>query len=71
MILTGTISEKLKDGRIIKGYYTKESRDVQVQCYDSEFFGTESIDTTDYSVEADALWCLRKLIRNKGGKIDE
>ena len=27
---------------------------------DSDFFETESIDTTDYSVEQDALWCLRK-----------
>lgn len=55
MIITGDVSVKLKNGRIIKGYYKKECRDVVVQCDDSEFFGSESIDTTDYSVETDAL----------------
>ncbi len=71
MLLTGTVSVKLKDGRIIKGHYAKDSRDVYVQCDNPDFFGSESIDTTDYSVEADALWCLKEIIKEKGGKIDE
>ena len=71
MILTGTVSVKLKNGKIVIALYTKECRDVVVHCDDSEFFGTESIDTTDYSVEQDALWCLKKIIIEKGGEIDE
>ena len=38
MILTGTVSVKLKNGRIINGFYTKDCRDVVVRCYDSDFF---------------------------------
>ncbi len=70
MILTGTVSVKLKNGKIINGFYTEDCRDVVVRCYDSDFFGTESIDTTDYSVEQDAMWYLKKIIREKGGEID-
>lgn len=71
MILTGTVSVKLKNGRIVPAHYTKECRNVVVHCDDSDFFETESIDTTDYSVEQDALWCLKKIIIEKGGEIDE
>lgn len=70
MILTGTVSVKLKNGKIVTAHYTKECRDVVVHCDDSEFFETESIDTTDYSVEQDAMWCLKKIISEKGGEID-
>ena len=66
-----TISVKLKNGKIVTAHYTKECRDVVVHCDDSEFFGTESIDTTDYSGEQDALWCLKKIIIEKVGEIDE
>ena len=71
MIQKGTVSVKLKNGKIVTAHYTKECRDVVVHCDDSEFFGTESIDTTDYSVEQDALWYLKKIIIEKGGEIDE
>ena len=71
MILTGTVSVKLKNGKNVTAHYTKECRDVVVHCDDSEFFGTESIDTTDYSVEQDAMWCLKKIIIENGGEIDE
>ena len=56
MIQKGTVSVKLKNGKIVTAHYTKECRDVVVHCGDSDFFETESIDTTDYSVEQDALW---------------
>ena len=71
MIQKGTVSIKLENGKIVTAHYTKECRDVVVHCDDSEFFGTESIDTTDYSVEQDALWCLKKIIIENGGEIDE
>lgn len=71
MIQKRIVSVKLKNGKIVTAHYTKECRDVVVHCDDSEFFGTESIDTTDYSVEQDALWCLKKIIIEKGGEIDE
>lgn len=67
---SGFVSVKIENGRNVTAYYTKDCRDVVVQCDDSEFFGSESIDTTDNSVEADALWCLKKIITAKGGKID-
>lgn len=72
MILTGTVSVKLKNGRIINGFYTKDCRDVVVRCYDSDFFGeTQPIDTTNFSVKIDARWALENYIREKGGEIDE
>ncbi len=72
MILTGTVSVKLKNGRIINGFYTKDCRDVVVRCYDSDFFGeTQPIDTTNFSVKKDARWALENYIREKGGEIDE
>ena len=70
MIQKRIVSVKLKNGKIVTAHYTKECRDVVVHCDDSEFFGTESIDTTAYSVEQDAIWCLKKIIRKKGDEID-
>ncbi len=72
MILTGTVSVKLKNGKIVTAHYTKECRDVVVHCDDSEFFGeTQPIDTTNFSVKIDARWALENYIREKGGEIDE
>ena len=72
MIQKGTVSVKLKNGRIIYGFYTKDCRDVVVRCFDSDFFGeTQPIDTTNFSVKIDALWALENYIREKGGEIDE
>lgn len=62
MIQKGTVSVKLKNGKIVTAHYTKECRNVVVHCDDSDFFGTESIDTTDYSVEKDALFSSGKNI---------
>ena len=72
MIQKGTVSVKLKNGRIIDGFYTKDCRDVVVRCFDSDFFGeTPPIDTTNFSVKIDARWALENYIREKGGEIDE
>lgn len=72
MIQKGTVSVKLKNGRIIKGFYTKDCRDVVVRCFDSDFLGeTQPIDTTNFSVKIDARWALENYIREKGGEIDE
>ena len=38
MILTGKVSVKLKNGKIVTAHYTKECRDVVVHCDDSDFF---------------------------------
>ena len=55
MIQKGTVSVKLKNGRIINGFYKKDCRDVVVSCYDSDFFGeTQPIDTTNFGVKKNA-----------------
>ena len=66
----GIVSVALKNGRIVSGSWIKDCRDVHVTCYDDIFFGSYSIDTTDYSVEIDALFCLKQIIINKGGIIE-
>lgn len=66
----GTISVELKNGRIVSANWIKDCRDVHITSYDDDFFGSWSIDTTDYSAEIDAKWCLEQLIKSKGGEID-
>ena len=55
--LQGFVPVTLKDGRVVSGFWIKDCRDVHVTCYDDIFLGSYSIDTTDYSVEIDALFC--------------
>ncbi len=63
----GVVSVTLKNGRKVKASWILDCRDVHVTCHDTEFFGSESIDSSKYSAEVDALYCLKQIIINKGG----
>lgn len=65
----GEVSAALKNGRIVKASWILDCRDVHVTCYDTEFFGFESIDSSKYCAEIDALYCLKKIIKDKGGQL--
>lgn len=65
----GVVSVTLKNGRIVKASWILDCRDVRVTCHDTEFFGSESIDSSKYCAEIDALYCLKKLIKDKGGQL--
>ena len=67
--LNGVVSVTLKNGRVVTASWEKSCRDVHVTCYDSEFYGSESIDTSDFMVVVDAKWCLKKIIQDKGGLV--
>lgn len=65
----GIVTVALKNGRVVTGSWKKDCRDVHVTCDDDEFFGSESINTTDHSAFIDAKWCLKKIILDKGGEL--
>lgn len=68
-LFKGIVTVVLKNGRIVTGSWKKDCRDVHVTCDDDEFFGSESIDTTDYSASSDAKHCLERIILDKGGEL--
>ena len=70
-VLSGVVTVTLKNGRVIRASWVKDCRDVHVTCYDSEFYGSDSIDTSDFMVEIDAKSCLKKMIQDKGGKVED
>ena len=65
----GTVSVELKNGRIVKASWIFDCRDIHVTCYDTEFYGSESIDSSKYCAEIDAVHCLKKIITDKGGQL--
>ncbi|MCI6316157.1 MAG: hypothetical protein SO238_00100 [Treponema sp.] len=65
----GEVSVTLKNGRIVKASWILDCRDIHVTSYDTEFFGIESIDSSKYCAEIDAIYCLRKIIEDKGGQL--
>ncbi len=67
--LSGVVAVNLKNGRVIHAYWVKDCRDVHVTCYDSEFYDSDSTDTSDFMVEIDAKALLKKMIKNKGGQV--
>lgn len=62
--LNGSVSV-IENGRKITGYWSFQYDYVFVKCNDSEFFGSFSIDSSYYSAEADARWCLKEIINDK------
>lgn len=65
--LAGFVST-FENGRKIIGHWKFQYDYVFVDCNDSEFFGSLSIESSYYSAEDDALWCLKEIINSKEHK---
>ena len=65
--LVGSVSV-IENGRKIIGNWKFQYDYVFVDCNDSEFFGSFSIESSYYSAENDALWCLKEIINSKEHK---